>query len=437
MKDSSEPTAFSETTDSYYVPPHFTEVEVFQEKLYLGEWDSERLIKILKNKVLKLLSPQADLVGLQAVIRILREATDPQIPSGLFSIVDETFEEETYGIELWATDIGRVLILDFLDIIMEYKRADDIPRIMGMMSWELFHIPSHILMLTRKYRWHQLWDAICGRWDLESEYDPQIRAQHFLTEEALKGEPTSESALLQAHQKELVALQSVARRATTPVVYVEGKTDRMILDIAYSKLFPNEKRPFLIKECDVIGGAAGGAGGAQTLSRLISSIRQDSTYAALALFDHDKEGIDAYNKLPAYFCNRPQPQYRPGKISQSGRAAALLLPSSGGREKYSDLLNLSIEFLFEDEVLSLKNLSGKGLVFNFPDLEIRVKKNGNPLVEVRRSDLSETREIVGGKMEFAKDIVPALDAVHFHRFKNLFWMVKDILLTDMKPSEGD
>jgi hypothetical protein len=261
-----------------------------------------------------------------------------------------------------------------------------------------------------------------------------IRTQHFLTQEALAQEPISEAELLDSHRKELAALRQGLQNVTKPVVYVEGKTDRLILNAAYKKLYPAERMPFVIKECDVVGGAEGGSGGAQTLARLISSIRPDSSYAALALFDNDKEGIDAFSRLPKYFRERPSSEYHPGKVSDSGRAAALLIPAPEGRERYAELMNLSIEFLFEEDVLQLKNSEGRGLKFTFPELELRVRRNGNPVVEVKRSELLETREITDGKLVFASEVVPELDGSKFSGFRKLFWEIKDILLSEVKAT---
>jgi len=415
--------------------PYFSEVERYQEKLYLGEWEVTAILSSLESKIFNLLSKPETLLEVLAILRILRETDDTSIPGSLFELIERTFEkDERFGLDFWVADVGRILILEFLDIIAEYKRPEDIPRLMELLCWDFFHIPSHILMLIRQHNWHQLWDAINGRYDIQEEYDPMIRTQHYLTREAFKNESASKFQLLKSHQKELLALRQTLRFATTPVLYVEGKTDRMILTTAYRKLFPEEKMPFVVKECDVVGGSHGGAGGAQTLARLISSIRPDSSHAALALFDHDNEGVDAFNKLPRYFVDRKQPKYRPGKISQGGRSAALLLPTPKSREKYADLLNLSIEFLFDDETLELKNSAGQGLVFSYPDLEIRVKRHGSPVVEVRKSNLPETREIVDGKLVFANEIVPMLEADRFAEFRQLFWIVKDVLLTDMKPT---
>lgn len=70
----------------------------------------------------------------------------------------------------------------------------------------------------------------------------------------------------------------------------------------------------------------------------------------------------------------------------------------------------------------------------YPELEVRVRRHGNPIVEVRISDLPETREKLDGNIAFAYEVVPTLSEEDFEVFKNLFWTISDILPSDMKPS---
>src|SRR4028118_2233292 len=98
--------------------PYFSEVEHYQEKLYLGEWEIPVLMSSLESKIFDLLSKPDALLEVLAILRILREADDPSIPGSLFELIERTFEkDEIYGSDLWLADIGRILILEFLDII--------------------------------------------------------------------------------------------------------------------------------------------------------------------------------------------------------------------------------------------------------------------------------------------------------------------------------
>ncbi|AUO22874.1 hypothetical protein [Pseudomonas sp. NC02] len=421
----------------------FSAVEKRQEQYYLGDSGATELLQRLDKLLPAILErPESTLEAL-FVLRMLKDIADVNIPETLLSIVFTSFDaselhEHGYGTYLWVEDPGRLLITEILDLVFEYRRPADMASIMNMLSWDLFHIPSHIFMLIRKHRWNELQNRINSRYDIQSEYDPMIRTQHFLTEEALKKEWSSEDELLSSTHKELIALRLGLSTVTKPVLYVEGKTDRMILNTAYSKLFPNEEIPFLIKECDVTGGNKGGSGGAQTLCTFISTVRKDSAYPALALFDNDREGMEAYKKLPKYFKDRGEGRYaKQGKLSESGRAGAMLIPASNDRRKYVEMQNYSIEFLFDDDVLGYKNDQGYGLVLRYPDLEVRVKNGSGLVVETRKSDILETREISDGKLVFARDIVPELDSSRFSRFSSLFWDVKDFLLSDMKTFSNE
>jgi hypothetical protein len=363
----------------------------------------------------------------------LKEETDSTVCDHVFHLIEQTYPGDSeYPADLWLADSGTPVLLEFLDVIVPFKRTDDIPRLIRMLMWDLFQIPSHILMLARKHNWSEFWNTANARFDISGEYDPMIRTQWELCSEAFC-DARVESPLPTEVQKELRALRDSQNAHAQPVLYVEGKTDRIILATAYEKLFSGQPRPFHIRECDVVGDDQGGAGGAHTLGLLISGIRPDSPHAALALFDNDKEGIDVYNKLPAYFVDRHDPEYRPGKISRGGRAAALLLPVPSGREAYAKLLNLPIEFLFSDDDLGRRSHDQRGLDLKFPELEIRVRRHGNPVVETRKSDLAETREVTGGKLAFANEIVPLLPKESFKAFENLFWIVQDILLTELRP----
>lgn len=418
----------------------FSPVEKRQEQYYLGDSVVLELLERLNDLLPAILEKHERILEALFVLRMLKDITDVHIPGSLLSMIFKSFEasdlhEYGYGTDLWVNDSGRILITEMLDIVFEYRRPADMIDIMNMLTWDLFHIPSHIFMLIRKHRWSELQNRINSRYNILEEYDPMIRSQHFLTEEALKKEWSPEDELLSISHKELIALRRGLSAVTKPVLYVEGKTDRMILNTAYNKLFPDEEIPFLIKECDVTGGNKGGSGGAQTLSSFISTVRQDNAYPALALFDNDREGIEAYKKLPKYFRIRGEGKYaKPGKFSESGRAGAMLIPASKDREKYVEMQNYSIEFLFDDDVLNQKNEQGHGLELRYPDLEIRVKSGSGLVIDTRRSDIPETREISGGKLAFARDIVPELDESRFSRFSKLFWDIKDFLLSDMKAA---
>jgi len=398
----------------------------YQERLYRGGWDRDELLSDLKAKLSSKLEPLVVLEAI-AVLRILSQE-DSSIAGRLLAIA---VGEDDGLVDVWVEDGGIIILLEMLDVIVAFKRPEDIPQLTQMMVWDLFQIPSHILLLIRKYGCRELWDAIAAAYSMEGEYDEFIRAQHVETGKMISQLRSSDWMLPEDTRKELVALRASAAAATKPVLYVEGKTDRAILEVAYRRLFPSQERPFDIKECDVTGDAKGGAGGAGTLDRFIASVRPDSPSLALALFDRDKEGIDSYRDLPKYFVESPEGQLRSFKLAAGGRAAALILPTPEGRERYAELSNLPIEFMFGDDVLSMKTRAGNGLNLSFPELVISAKRHGKPVVGSMPNTMPETRVLDSGKGTFAMEIVSTLAAHHFEPFRELFRLIEDILSTHL------
>jgi hypothetical protein len=226
-------------------------------------------------------------------------------------------------------------------------------------------------------------------------------------------------------QPEVVNAITTDKESATPIVYVEGKTDSKILHVAWEKLYGETLMPFRIKPCDpLLETSPGGAGGAGTLSKRISTIPADNPHLAIAIFDRDKEGIDTYENLPKYFVESPSIE---AKIAEHNRSAAFLLPVPPGKEKYAAMFNLYLEFYFSDEALEQRTEEGEGLKLRYPEIEVRVRKHGTPVLETKESDLPETRQIDAGKTVFAEQIVPTLDAAEFEPFRHLFERVQTVL----------
>ena len=234
--------------------------------------------------------------------------------------------------------------------------------------------------------------------------------------------------------RELEQLKAVMSNSNKPVVYVEGKTDSIILDTAWNKLYQEKEMPYIIKDCDPLPGdspgGAGGAGGAGTLASLISTIQSDSTNIVIGMFDRDDEGIRRFEKLPKYFkeiseINTHSPVG--AKIVEHRKAAAFLLPVPPGKEKYAEYRNFYIEFYFGEAVLSKKTKEGLGLELRYPETELRIKGHGAPPIKTGTSTIPETRKVEKGKKIFSEKIVPELEISEFDPFKIIFEQIERVL----------
>ncbi len=227
-------------------------------------------------------------------------------------------------------------------------------------------------------------------------------------------------------QRDVTRLQEKLTRSTKPVIYLEGKTDEMILNTAWNKLFPDQPMPYNFKNCDPLpAGTNGGAGGTGTLAKLLSTVQKDNPHIAIGIFDRDWQGIKTYNALPGYFKEVPKIE---AIVSQNNKAAAFLLPIPPGRNEYAEFKNLCIEYYFSDAALSQQTSEGVGLVFGQPEIETKVNIHGAPSLGTETSNLPHTRQIEKtGKTIFAETIVPSLDTREFEPFRLIFKKIENIL----------
>lgn len=118
---------------------HLTAIENLQEKYYLAEYDHKVLLRRLEKVIFELLDhPEKSLEAI-FIVRMLKGVADHKLPEALLDLVDKSFGNDDdpksdIGTELWISDIGRVLITEFLDIVFEYKRPADIPRIIHLLT---------------------------------------------------------------------------------------------------------------------------------------------------------------------------------------------------------------------------------------------------------------------------------------------------------------
>ncbi|GEM_PF-670751 len=204
------------------------------------------------------------------------------------------------------------------------------------------------------------------------------------------------------------------------VVYVEGKTDELILDTAWRKLYPKQMRPYVIQRCDTDPeNLHGGAGGVNTLDSRIRSGPVGEQRIVIGIFDRDKEGCRKYNNLPKSFTEETV-----AKVSAQRKSMAFLLPIPLGKEGYAKYNNLCLEFYFNDSALFQRTENGQGLDFDYYE-EITLINEVEK--ERKRSILPEARKIKDGKTIFAEQIVPVLPASEFESFRLIFEQIEMLL----------
>ncbi len=247
-------------------------------------------------------------------------------------------------------------------------------------------------------------------------------------QEGLHAQYVEQSERLRNAQNRVRQLECEINDTKKPLVLVEGKTDKKILEIAWTKCHPGIELPFIVRAADPAEGVpAGGAGGSDSLSRMIESIHPEESRQAIGVFDRDQEGIRKFKKLSRNF---ELWEGREGvKAHVNGLAFALLLPVPPGREKYSENQNLLIEFLFPDSAIQCRTAENLGLVLQEPVVCAIIANNRKVKVEAGEIEhpLDGLVSITDGKKAFAFEIVPTLDASDFRGFEPLLAVIEEIL----------
>ena len=213
-------------------------------------------------------------------------------------------------------------------------------------------------------------------------------------------------------------------------VLVEGKSDKMILEIAYAKIYDEEP------EFEISAANPGPGGGASMLSKFVEATLPTDNFTTIAVFDRDSAGISRFQDLSDNFdLMRDMSDV---KVHSNGSSYALLLPQPEFRKDD----RVCIEKMFEDHVLLKTDENGRGLNINesepkgvamtddrfihASDIEINGRTLGE-ILEQTDSLGSGDVSVEGGKTVFAENIVPSLDAGEFEEFEELFERIHEIL----------
>ena len=199
-------------------------------------------------------------------------------------------------------------------------------------------------------------------------------------------------------------IQHVLKNTSGPVLFTEGITDEMILETAWAKLYPTEKRHFEIQN-------AFSCGFQRNLVKDNALYQNHPGRTFFSLFDFD-EAYNDWNQLGQDVQTDPNLCLTKKRVASESYALLLPVPITGQIRKqvinpntggnYGNKSLLTIELLFHGV---------KGLDAFF-------------IVDVERTDGFIKFISDGQKVPFARDIVPSIDVKHFAVFRPLFEFIK-------------
>lgn len=255
-------------------------------------------------------------------------------------------------------------------------------------------------------------------------------------QQEIHGEYKSKLKELENLSKKVSSLEEEIEAKQLPLVLMEGVTDISIIETAWKKLNPNVEIPFMIRSADPSANiSGGGSGGAGSLAKAIESIHPADGRHVVAVFDHDQEGIKAFDSLSKNFKVVKARSHE--KRHANGYAVALTLAVAGDNLPVVEAKNLCVEYLFDSDVHQLRDEEGRGLEFKEQEIVVAAAGKKIPLSPEQQQlfsgalgDLSAYRLVSGDKKAFSQNIVPNLEADKFHRFSILFDRISMALQND-------
>jgi len=208
-------------------------------------------------------------------------------------------------------------------------------------------------------------------------------------------------------------IQHVLKNTSGPVLFTEGITDEMILETAWAKLYPTEKRCFEIQN-------AFSCGFQRNLVKDNALYQNHPGRTFFSLFDFD-EAYNDWNQLGQDV--QTDPALCLAKKRAASESYALLLPVPATGQIHQQVINprtggnygnkslLTIELLFH-------GIGGLDAYFT---------------VDTERTDGFIKFVSDSQKVTFARDVVPTIDAVHFAVFHPLFEFIKSKCVGGVAP----
>jgi len=190
---------------------------------------------------------------------------------------------------------------------------------------------------------------------------------------------------------------------------VEGKTDKWILDCAWSKLNTDRDCPFDIIPSGIYLNENESEGNAEQVRRAIEFLSSISNEKIIiGIFDNDREGNEQFKGLNKKIFE----EYKISNLKRKHKKAnvfGILLPIPKLRELFVDNRNLLyrffvIEHYFSDNILKSHSLIGDKIL-NTEVFEIKYKSKTN----------------------FAEKIVQTLNTNEFNNFKMLFDQIELVI----------
>lgn len=203
-------------------------------------------------------------------------------------------------------------------------------------------------------------------------------------------------------QEQLLSIINTIQIENKPIVFTEGKTDPLILKVAFEKLYPDDDMPFIPFYCF----------GHKSVAQIMrdEDIQKDMNGLPIfGLFDFDK----AYNTFNGFNDNFLINDYSSGVVKQlEGKDVyAIMLPVPDNGIKQQVINSVTGECYNDKSVMTIEHLFYSYL--NPDKFKVDTSTPGNP------------KRFNGEKVPFAKNTIPDLPVEAFEIFRPMFGFIKN------------
>lgn len=171
----------------------------------------------------------------------------------------------------------------------------------------------------------------------------------------------------------------------SPLLLVEGESDKRILSHAWNRIYPEQPMDF-----DIKWAGEPNSGGAGLLQRQLIVLQQHATHKILGLFDGDEKGLNEYNGTRTGQSSDFTVDSLITSLKVLNKVAATYLPTPNGRTNYFNISYpkfslLNLELFFPDSILS-----------NLAILELeKIKVGTEELVKIKANHKIAETELAG------------------------------------------
>lgn len=313
-----------------------------------------------------------------------------------------------------------------------------------------FSKDNQIFLTTHSPAFYSLEGGKSSRWLVEADYylddgEKKITKAKSVTNnndadnvlgiaDLVKDRAKEAYEALKEQNRQVKQLKNALALLEKPVVLTEGKSDALIIETAWAKIYPHQEMPFEVKSCSTTFDEKSAS--VSTLAKYLETVLHSEASIKIGVFDRDKAGKEFfYNKLSGFSAWGEQGDI---KVHKNARAYAILLPeiTDTSEEDYWELKHPCIEFMFSKKYLQAVYVEQSYLLNG-----VKLKPGAGEHLQEREDLFADQLKIISKpknnfKRTFSESKAPSFEVEAFVNFRPLFADILKIINDSQEESES-